>query len=113
MGLESLDGDKTFYFKHNKSGNLIGIISSHIYNFNLAGTDKFIKDVTEKIETTLIVSKVEDNNFWFTRRDVKKTYNGIEISMEDCAKSLDEIGIRDLQNTKPQTREELKVLRIM
>ena len=99
------------YFKHNTSGKLIGIISSHIDNINLAETDQSIRDVTKKMETTLNVWKVEDYNFQFTRIDMKKTNNGIKISMEDYTKSLDEIEIRDGKNTKPLTREELKVLR--
>ena len=87
-GLESLDSDEAFYFKHDKSGKLIGMISSHVDDFNLAGTDEFIKDVTKEIEAALNVSKVEDNNFQFTGIDVKKTNNGVEISMEDYAMSL-------------------------
>ena len=49
--------------------------------------------VAEEINKALEVST--DDNFCFTGIDVKKVKNGIEISMEDYAKSLEEI-----QNTK-------------
>ena len=35
---------------------------------------------------------------------------GIEISMEDYAKCLEEIQIRDAKADEPMTRDELKVL---
>ena len=64
-----------FYFKLNKSGKLIGMIFSHVDDFNLVGTDNLIKDITKKTETALNVSKVEDINFWFTRIGIKKINN--------------------------------------
>ena len=42
---------------------------------------------------------------------MKKVKDGIEISMEDYAKSLEEIEIRDVKADEPLTRDELKVLR--
>ena len=49
--------------------------------------------------------------FRFTGIDVKKVKEGIEISMEDYAKSLEEIQIRDAKADEPLTRDELKVFR--
>ena len=57
------------------------------------------------------VSQVEDDYFHFTGIDVKRVKDGIEISMEDYAKSLEEIQIRDAKADEPLTRDELKVLR--
>ena len=51
--------------------------------------------VTEKLSATLDVSKVEDDSFRFTGIDIKKVEDGIEISMEDYAESLEEIEIRE------------------
>ena len=42
---------------------------------------------------------------------MKKLKDGIEISMEDYAKSLEEIQIRDAKADETLTRDELKVLR--
>ena len=36
-----LDGDEAFYFRHDENGNLEGMISSHVDDFILAGTEKF------------------------------------------------------------------------
>ena len=57
MGLKRLEGDKAFYYKHNDNGNLEGMVSSHVDDFNLAGTDSFNKIVTEKIKIVLDISR--------------------------------------------------------
>ena len=40
-GLRILDGDEMFYFRHDKNGNLDGMVSSHVDDFILAGSDRF------------------------------------------------------------------------
>ena len=40
--LRILHGDEAFYFRHDKNGRLGGIVSSHIDDFILAGSDKFL-----------------------------------------------------------------------
>ena len=64
------------------------MISSHVDDFNLEGMTRFINNVTEKIKAALDISKIVDNEFRFTGIDVKKVDGGIEILMEDYAKSL-------------------------
>ena len=48
IGMKRLDGDKVFYYKHDMKGNLEGIISSQMDDFNQVGNEKFIHEVTEK-----------------------------------------------------------------
>ena len=48
------------------------------------------------------------NNFRFTGIDVKKTKEGIEISMGNYARSLEEIKIREDRRDETLTTEELK-----
>ena len=67
--------------------------------------------VTEEMSKALDVSQVENDCFCFTGIDVKRVKDGIEISMEDYAKSLEEIQIRDAKADETLTRDELKVLR--
>jgi hypothetical protein len=55
---------------------------------------------------------VEKNCFWFTGVDIKKTEYGIEILMEDYAKSIEKLG--NIRVAKPKdllTKMELKVFR--
>ena len=111
LGLRKLDGDETVYYKLSKEGNLKGMVSTHVDDFDLAGRKRFVNKITEEIGKALDVSTVESNCFRFTGIDVKKVKEGIEISMEDYAKSLEEIQIRDAKADEPLTREELKVFR--
>ena len=85
--------------------------STHVDNFDLAGKKSFVDKVTGEISKALDVSTVESDCFRFTGIDVKKVKEGIEISMEDYAKSLENIQIREAKADEPLTRDELKVYR--
>ena len=40
MNLHTLDGNETFYFR-NIDGQLLGVVITHVDDFNMAGTDEF------------------------------------------------------------------------
>ena len=111
LGLRKLDGDEAVYYMIGEKGDLEGMVSTHVDDFDLAGRKRLVNRITEEIGKALDVSTVESNCFRFTGIDVKKVKEGIEISMEDYAKSLEEIQIRDTKADEPLTREELKVFR--
>ena len=111
MGLRRLEGDEAMYFKKNKEGDLEGLISTHVDDFNLAGSDSFLEAVTEEIKKVLDVSKVEDDKFRFTGIDVEKVGDKIEISMNDYAASLEDIEVREDKSSESLTREEMKIFR--
>ena len=54
--LRILDGDEAFYFRHDEKGNLEGMVSSHVDDFILAGTDRFLEEITKKIAEKLEIS---------------------------------------------------------
>ena len=60
-GLKILDGDEVFYCRHDKNGDLDGMISSHVDDFIFAGSDAFLEEITQKIAENLEISKLEDN----------------------------------------------------
>ena len=86
-------------------------MSSHLDDFILAGTDRFLVEITGKITEKLEISKLEDNEFRFTGMDVKKEGDVIIVSMEDYAKSLGKIEIRKGLPDDPLTKVEMKVYR--
>ena len=110
-GLRNASGDEAFYYKHD-GNNLVGMVITHVDDFSIAGTKKFIDDLTEKVQGTLTVSKVEKDGFRFTGIDIQNTNDGIVISMEDYASSIEEM--QDIRKAKPEdplTKQELKVYR--
>ena len=64
--MERLQGDEKFYYRHNGEGELEGMIWSHVDDFILASTDKFIGEITEKIKEKLDIFKLENDEFSFT-----------------------------------------------
>ena len=51
--MRKLVGDEALYYKHNENGDLVGIVSTHVDNFSLAGTEDFLLTMTEEIRKTL------------------------------------------------------------
>jgi len=110
-GLRRLEGDEALYFKNNENGDLEGIVSTHVNDFNLAGTENFLPMVTEEIRKELDISKIEESSFRFTGIDVKKFEDRIELSMNNYAMSLEDVEIREDKSDEKLTREEMRVLR--
>ncbi len=42
LGLRKLDGDEAVYYKLNEEGNLEGMVSTHVDDFDVAGRKKFV-----------------------------------------------------------------------
>ena len=95
IGLRKLDGDEGVYYKLNKEGYLAGMVSTHVDDFDVAGKNKFVEMLTKDISKVLDVTTVESDCFRLTGIHVEKVKGGIEISMEDYAKSLEDIQIRE------------------
>ena len=112
-GMKTLEGDEAFYYK--RDGNdLEGMVLTHVDDFTIGGKDSFVKNVIDKLNKEMTVSKVERNSFRFTGVDIKRTEEGIEISMNDYADSLEEIvEIRDVKRDEPLTKIEMKLYRKM
>ena len=104
-------GDEAFYYLH-QNGELKSPVITHVDDFTLAGTEKFVDRVLEVINKELNVSKVEKDNFRYTGIDVCTTDDGIEIWMEDYIESLE--GIKEIRNADKEddlTKLELKEYR--
>ena len=78
----------------------------------LARTEIFGKKIIYHINKNLVVSKVENENFHFTGMYVKKTNEGIEVSMEQYVRSIEEIkDIRKGNLNDPLRKAEQKMYR--
>ena len=109
--MQTLPGDEAFYFE-NVDGVLNGMIISHVDDFQIAGTDVFIEKIMKKLESNLTISKVERNEYRFTGIDVKRVYDGVELSMADYAGSMQEITeLRRAKKDELLTKSELKLYR--
>ena len=85
IDVKKVDGDEEVYYKLNEEGNLEGMVSTHVDDFDVAGRKKFVEMLTKEIRRVLDVSTVESDCFRFIGIDVKKVKGGIDISMEDYA----------------------------
>ena len=93
-------------------GNLIGQVAIHVDDFIITGKKNFIDHVIEMIKDKLKISKTERGKFRFTGIDVEQTEEGIQISMEDYANSIQQIPIfRKDSDNSPLTPAEQKIYR--
>ena len=67
--------------------------------------------VTEKNKAVLDISKIEDRVFRFTGIDVEQKDESIVISMNEYAKSIEEVKVREDRSDEKLSREEMKILR--
>ena len=99
-GLKTVKGDEAFYYKFDEK-KIEGMVLTHVYDFSMAGTDGFLDKLEKKIRKELNVSKVEKNKYRFTGIDIENKKDGIVMSMEDYAESIEEIKeIRKEKNTE-------------
>ena len=54
IGLKRLDGDEALYYETDDSGNLEGMISTHVDDFDLAGKERFVDKITAEIKKTTV-----------------------------------------------------------
>merc|ERR1712237_132668 len=87
------------------------MVSTHVDDFNMAGNNDLVSMVTEKIRAALDISKIEDRLFRFTGIDVEQKDDSIVISMNEYAKSIEEVKVREDRSDEKLSREEMKILR--
>ena len=110
--LKTIEGYEAFYYK-NLDGDFQGAVLTHIDDFELTGTNNVVGDVICVVEKELTISKVEEDSFRYTGLDVNVISDGIEISIEEYARSLQNIiDIRKVDDrNEPLNKEEMKVYR--
>jgi hypothetical protein len=89
-GFKLVIGDEALYYFF-KDGKLVSIILTHVDDFFMAGTRQFLDWIGGILRKELQISKVERNKFRFTSIDIEKTSEGIKISMNDYANSLQDV----------------------
>ena len=87
LHLKTIEGDEAFYYR-NLDGDFHGAVLTHVDDFEVTGTNDFVEEIIKVVEKELTISKVEEDKFRYTGLDVNIISDGIEISMEEYAKSL-------------------------
>ena len=109
--LKILKGDEAFYYWHDAERNLDGMVSSHVDDFILDGTEKNMAEITLKIKEKLEISKLEYDEFRFTGMDVRRECDRIVVSMEEYVRSLEMIEVKKGSPRETLTDVEMKVYR--
>ena len=88
-------GDDALFYFH-KEDKLYGLITLHVDDFLLGGTEQFHKEVTDVIEKDFKCSKREVREFRFAGVDIKQLENGdIEANQKTFVDAVEELDIAD------------------
>ena len=80
-------------------------------DFEVTSTNDFVEEIIKVVEKELTISKIEEDSFRYTRLDINVVSDGIEISMEAYAKSLQSlVDIRQVDDrNEVLNKEEMKL----
>ena len=95
IGLKKLAGDEALYFKNDENSDLEGMISTHVDDFNLAGSEN-LWSLDRGDKESIRCLKGRNGKFRFIGLDVERFEDMIESSMYDYAAGLEDVKIRDL-----------------
>ena len=96
-------------FTYVKEGKLHGIITTHSDDLIMAGTDKFEKEVTSKLQDIFQFSKIEENGFKYCGCNIQGKEDGtIELDQNDYIEKLEEMDVPDGDDYAELSKHEIK-----
>ena len=106
--------DKCMFLWH-KGSTLVGMIITHVDDFEYCGTEEWKADVIQKLKTVFKVSRDEKQNFRFIGVEVRQEPKGVYVNQNRYCAELKEIEIetqRKLQTSKSLNEKEKKDLKM-
>ena len=98
-----------FYAKDKKTGQLKGVIGTHVDDFLITGQQSWLDRMTREIGKQFELGKIEDSDFLYCGHRIVQEGERITLSQEEFAaevKSFDMLPARKKQNTDKVTDEE-------
>jgi hypothetical protein len=80
--MEQSSMDRAVFYIKDHAGNLIGLIVTHIDDFLFCGSEKFHKNIIQKVLKRYVVGTLEDTALTFTGWQLKQTPDGITLTQE-------------------------------
>ena len=97
--------DPGLFLKFDKEGELNGFLVTHVDDFLHAGDESFQKEVVENLQQIFLMGKTEESKFKYVGMDIEQTEEGITLSQQEYADSLEPITIKPERSK--QTEENL------
>ena len=77
-----------FYFRDGKTGQLKGVIGTHVDDFLITGEDSWRKDICKKIAARFELGKIEDGDFLYCRHRIVQTAEKLILQQEEFAEEI-------------------------
>ena len=77
-----------FYFRDGKTGQLKGVIGTHVDDFLITGEDSWRKDICKKIAAKFELGKIEDGDFLYCGHRIVQTAEKLVLKQEEFAEEI-------------------------
>ena len=92
VGMKKSLYDEALFYYH-WEGKLEGIVDVHVDDFILGGTERFHKNVIEKLKSKIEIGTEDTTSFRYLGMDVEQIGNAIFFSQKSYIASVEEIDI--------------------
>ena len=96
--------DKCVFLWHEK-GRLIGMITTHVDDFEYAGTPEWQDNVIKKIMEMFKISKKEKGSFKYIGLTIEQNGSEIFVDQNDYCSNLNEVKVHGMSNEELSTEE--------
>lgn len=96
--------DPAVFYWHDDSGNLQGVLASHVDDFVWGGTSVFEETIVPRIRSAFNVGREEENTFCYVGMEVKTVGSDILLSQNIYAESLQEIEVAKVRYPQRESK---------
>ena len=103
---QSLYDPALFYDKDEKTGQLRGLVGTHVDDFLLAGDTKWIKDMTKKIQSSFLLGTIEEKDYLYCGHRIKQDREAglLTIDQEEFARDIKPLVIKPERKRQSQEK---------
>ena len=115
LGMKQSRYDPAFFYDlDSKTGEIRGMVGTHVDDFFLGGKTAWVEETTKKIQKKFLLGTIEKGNYLYCGHRIKQQDGRLTIDQEEFAAEVKPIVIspaRKRQGREPVTEEERKIIR--
>ena len=87
---QSLFDPALFYDRDSKTGELRGLVGTHVDDFLLAGSTKWVKEMTKKIQKSFLLGSIEEKDYLYCGHRIRQDRKAgtLTIDQEEFAREI-------------------------
>ena len=91
-----------FYERNTKTGEVRGLVGTHVDDFIIGGKKDWVADITKKIEQRFKLGKMEKGDYLYCGHRIKQAGGRLTLDQEEFAKQVKPLVINPERSRQPQ-----------